>query len=357
MKKNANSLKLGVRALLGIGCLFAARAHADGTETLGIPSLNIAPGKGIVAAGTGLVSQPGLIEFDVPAGEEIQQVLLYWSGEFRTLDDDTIEVDGVEVPGTLIGGPTFFFSFQGSVYSSSYRADITDLGLVVPGANALTITGLDYDHESAGAGILVIYGDCSKNGGSQGGNNCRNRGKRGHRCSWRCRPHTNRSQRSDDCADIEVLDGLDIAFFNFSEPRRTTIPQTFTFEAARVDRVADLVIFTGSVAEDRPNEIHITVDGNTTEIINLLGDLEGPSWDAPTIPVEIPKGATSVTVEIVSTQSTDPLGASVVWVTAALAVPDAPRDSKPNNYCKRTRYQKPNWGRQTKSGQGWCRRN
>ena len=46
----------------------SAQALADGTETLGPPSIPIASGSGIVAAGTGMVGQPGTIDIAVPAG-------------------------------------------------------------------------------------------------------------------------------------------------------------------------------------------------------------------------------------------------------------------------------------------------
>ena len=154
-----------------------------------------------------------------------------------------------------------------------------------------------------------------------------------------------------------MLDGIDIAFFRFAEPRRDTIPQTFTFEAADVDRVADLALFTGSVEADRPNEILITVDGETTEIIDLLGDTAGVSWDAPTIPVDIPAGASSLTVQIISTSSNDPLGASVVWVTSALAVPNPDGgDDDNDNRCKRNRHRFRDWCGKKRWGNGWCRR-
>ncbi|MCB9849723.1 MAG: hypothetical protein H6817_03370 [Phycisphaerales bacterium] len=334
-------------------------ARADGTETLGVPSVDIAAGAGFVAAGTGTVDQPGLIEFDVPSGESVNQVLLYWSGEYRDTDDDTITVNGVEVTGTLIGGPTFFYSYQGNVNVTAYRADITDLGLVTDGSNSLEITDMSYDGDNAGAGVLVIFGDCGEE--DQSDNYCSRHGWNTKRCNRYCkkshRNHRSTSSSDEDaCASIEVFDGADIAFFQFPEPRKSTVPQVFTFDAASEDRVADLAIFTGSVEAERPNQILITVDGETTEIIDMLGDSAGPSWDAPTIPVDIPAGATSVTVEIVSTNSTNPLGASVVWVTAALAVPDA-GDSKPNHKhgCKRTRHHNSHWSGKSRSGRGWCR--
>lgn len=340
---------LGGCAALAMGA--ASQVRADGTETLGEPSIDLATGAGFVAAGTGLVAQPGTIEFDVPAGETIQQVLLYWSGEYRTTDDDAVEVNGVEVAGELIGGPTYFYTFDGDVYVSAYRADITDLDLVAPGSNALEVTGLDYDHDNAGAGVIVIYGDC---GDAPKGDCPLKKRNRWHRCNRFCRAAGRSTRTATDCADVQIVDGADIAFFQFPDPRRATVPQTFSFESARVDRVADLAIFTGSVEAERPNQIWITVDGQRSEIIDLLGDSAGPSWDAPTIPVDIPAGASSLTVEVVSTQSSDPLGASVVWVTSALAVPDAPKDIR-DRKCRRTRYQKSNWCSRMRAGKGWCR--
>ena len=61
-----------------------------------------------------------------PVGATVEQVLLYLEGQNRTAGgDDTIDVNGTVVTGTLIGGPTRFF---GNAFSSTYRADITDKG-------------------------------------------------------------------------------------------------------------------------------------------------------------------------------------------------------------------------------------
>ena len=54
---------------------------ADGTETLGPPSIAIAEGSGVIVAGVGLEAvQTGTINLDVPAGSTVKQVLLYWEG-------------------------------------------------------------------------------------------------------------------------------------------------------------------------------------------------------------------------------------------------------------------------------------
>ena len=274
-------------ALLGLS---AERVLADGTETLGDPSIPIAEGTGVVAAGVGLKNtDQGVINLFVPGN--VQQALLYWSGEMIEPDGlgpDTINVDGTPVPGDLIGGPSAFapndFGF------TTYRADITDL--VAEGLNSLSVElSPGFTRQSNGAGLLVIYDDGS------------------------------------GAASIEVRDGLDLAFIRSSEPQKSTEPQTFTFPASDGDRVADLSLFFGSVATNRPNQVLITVGGVTTELNNILDDSDGPQWDTRDLEIEIPAGATQLTVEAVSINpfdpenTSDPLPASLSWVTAAFSVP------------------------------------
>jgi hypothetical protein len=83
---------------------------ADGTETLGPPSIGIAAGSGTVAAGVGLASGTGTITIDVPG--TVKQALLYWEGfmNTNTAGPATLTVNGTTVTGTLIGGPAFFFN-------------------------------------------------------------------------------------------------------------------------------------------------------------------------------------------------------------------------------------------------------
>ena len=195
IKRPVFALLLGALSLFMIGA-FPGLAFADGTETLGPPSISIASGTGYVAAGVGLKDvQPGNIDINVPAGVSIEQVLLYWEGQMTTNvpGDNSILADANPVVGTLIGGQAYFFS---GAYSSSYRADITALGLVTNGANSIAISGMDFDRRNNGAGILVIYDD--------GG----------------------------DKAEIDLVDGIDLAYHAFASPRDTTVPQTFNFAAA-----------------------------------------------------------------------------------------------------------------------------
>ena len=54
-------------------------------------------------------------------------------------------LDGLEVTGTLIGGPVEFFVDQGQfVDASSYRADVTALNLIEPGPNTVQVSGLSF---------------------------------------------------------------------------------------------------------------------------------------------------------------------------------------------------------------------
>jgi hypothetical protein len=134
-------------------------------------------------------------------------------------------------------------------------------------------------------------------------------------------------------AAISVRDGVDLAFVNFPEPRKSTVAQTFDFPASTSDRVANLAMFFGSVEGKisgsgalRPNRIDITVAGVTTALNNPLASNDGDEWDTLNFPVSIPAGATTLTVQAFSinpldpSNTTNPLPASFTWTAAALSV-------------------------------------
>ena len=145
--------------LFGVALLWAmggsSGALADGTEflaqPLGIPS---GPGTGVSVGGVGLDGGAATMNVTVPAGASVVQALVYWSGEYRSSDDDSLTIDGVPVTGTLIGGPTNFFS---DVLFTTYRADVTGVIPVVPGLNSYLVDGLNYDVSSSGVGMVVIF--------------------------------------------------------------------------------------------------------------------------------------------------------------------------------------------------------
>lgn len=267
-----------------LGVLLTGIAYADGSETLGIPSIPIALGTGVVGAGVGMYSQPALVSVDVPMGATVEQVLVYWNGfrpDCALPPDDQITVNGNNVIGTLIGGPDFFFT---GACSSTFRADITGLGLVAPGANLITLDDMDFERPN-GASIIVIIDDGS------------------------------------DYANIEIRDGDDTAYIGFPPPRFRTIPQTFTFAPSASDRTAELTVLAGSVVEDRPNVIRAWVNGATTEVWNLLASVQGAQWDHAMVPLLIPAGMSSVTAEVQSED--DGSGrqpASLTWIGGILAI-------------------------------------
>jgi hypothetical protein len=266
-------------------------ADKDGTETLGTPSIAIADGSGFVEGGVGMVDvDSGVISLTVPAGATIKQVLLYWAGGTTApAGDDQISLNGTMVQGMLIGGPTPFYGDSSGMYNfSAYRADITGLGLVSAGVNNITVADFDFPFttvdENNGASILVIYDDGTE-------------------------------------ADLSLLDGLDMAYFGFAPTLDATVPQTFAVNAEASDRMANLVIFAGSVGIERPNQVKVTTIAGEVIIDNPLSSSDGLFWDSLTLPVLVPAGATELTVQLISTPTYSPLGASMGWIGAGLAVP------------------------------------
>jgi hypothetical protein len=279
-------------ALFGAFALVLAAqgaALADGTETLGDPSIAISSGSGFAAGGVGMDDgQPASFDVTVPAGAAINQVLIYWEGfQAGPSGDDTITVDGNSVTGTLIGGPTNFF---GSTYSSTYRADITGLGLVSAGTTTLTVSDMDFDRHNNGVGVLVVYDDGT-------------------------------------AADLQLRDGNDLAFHAFDPTLDTTVAQTFSFASADADRDVDLTLFASSVTPDgdvRPNSVEVTVDGSTTVFDTPFQSNEGPQFDVEVLTVTVPAGVTELTVQVLSNDpppTGDGLPASLVWIGAGLTVP------------------------------------
>lgn len=285
MKKLTNFKVLA--ALLGmvfIGIL-PGEVLADGNETLGPPvGITIESGSRILAAGTGLIVQPGTIDITIPPDVTIKQVLLYWHGTLTP--DDTISIEGTEITGSLIG--------TGFSDRFCYRADITAGGFVVPGPNILSVsTGLTFDVNN-GAGVLVIIDD------------------------------------GFDAAEIDLRDGDDFAYKPMAPPWDTTVAQTFFFTQEDVDRAATLSMFFSSVSGTasgggfRPTAIEVTVGGAKTVYNDFLDSVDGMEWDTVRISVGIPAYADSLTVQALSIdnpggQTGNP--ASFDWIAAALSVP------------------------------------
>lgn len=280
--------------------LTALPALADGDQSLGAPSISIASGTGVAVGGVGLADTgTGTIHFDIPAGATVQQVLLYWEGQYTAGNsDDTVIVDGHLLSGQLVG-TSYFGKFAGSsyekVWSDTYRIDIT--GLKAWGAsNSVTVSGLSFDYMTNGAGVLAIYDDGS------------------------------------DAATIDVRDGNDGAFRDFPESERnSTVPQTFTFPASPEPRIADLAMFVSSANDQWDDDVYrpnvVAVSGGVAQTFyNVFSDSAGNHWDSVILHVSIPPGATSMTVEV---KSEDGIGigylpSSLFWIGAGLMVPPPP---------------------------------
>jgi hypothetical protein len=259
-------------------------AGKDGTETLGVPSIPIAPGSGFAEGGLGMngVDQ-GTIEITVPVKSRINQVLAYWAGATTTgTGDPEIVLGGVPVQGDLIGGPTNFFADY-DFYA--YRADVTHLDLVAPGANAVEVSGFDFTvsplDENDGVSLLVIY--------DQG-----------------------------PAARVSLRDGLDMAFFGFEPTLDATVPQVFFVDAEDAPRSGQLFLAAASVGEDRPNRVLVSTAAGDQVFDDVLSSGDGPLWDSVLLTVDIPAGVDELSVQLVSTDSTEPLGASLGWVAAGL---------------------------------------
>lgn len=277
----------GLAAIAGIGFLMPSPpVGANGTEQLGPPDIAIASGTGVVSEGTGMFVQPSTVNLTVPANATVKQVLLYWQGEDTGAGDSTITVNGTtEVGGTLIGGPSLFYS---NVQATSYRADITGLGIIHPGANSVALSGLNFNVANNGASIVVIYDDQS---GFQ---------------------------------TIAVRDGVDNAYIGFDGDLKVTEPQTFPVTAAAFDRQAQVDLLVGSVDDARGSVVRITSGGQVVgEYFNLLGDTDDEEWDDVDLEFTIPANANSVTVEVISQDVDGKFAASLEWVAAILSAPGA----------------------------------
>jgi hypothetical protein len=251
------------------------------------------------------VTQPGTININVP-GTPVK-AFLYWEGQMETAvngdADLMVELNGggaVPVNGTFIGGEPTKIAPIGDEWTTSFRADITGLAGWTSGANTVEVSGMDFnsrcpDCRNDGASVVVLYDDGS------------------------------------DAGYVGIKEGNDLAFRDFAPPYDSTVPQTFTFPMDDAMRTAVLYIIAGSVSyPDRPNVISVSFDGGPAtdypDLMGVAGGVGHDDWDTVAIPLMIPAGVTSVTVELKSEQGAgsiwpaESLPASMVWVTGALYV-------------------------------------
>lgn len=296
--KEVVSKQILVCCLVAIALAFTPSAFSDGNADLGDPSIPIASGTTLLAAGVGLngaTPGEGTINLNVPAGASVEQVLLYWVGR-GGLDPvgNTATVGGIAVVGDLIGAEGTFREAR------AYRVDITSLGLVNAGPNSVTVEDVAFPYRADGAMLLVIIDDGSA-----------------------------------ALDTLQILDGMDFAYINDPGTLNVTVPQTFTFDPAGTDRNAKALIALGDGTPDRQDKTDVYVGGDRTFFCNLAQGADGPEWDTNFIPLLIPAGETSVTLQLFSEQTECPnLGTtpdSLSWMVAALAI--EPPDDEPPGAC------------------------
>lgn len=295
MKRRLLMIVTVMAMLLGmmITPAFHSTALADGTETLGVPTIAIQPtGSGIALSGaTPCDCGEAVISVEVPENVTVTQVLLYWYAALRgnADPDSTIIVNGETITGQRIGGPTIFWN---QVYFTAFRSDITAYGWVTPGQTTLT-TDLPFTVEETveeGVGVTAIYDD---------GMN---------------------SER------ISLRDGLDLAFYQFADPLDRTVPQVFTFEPVEQEREAHLYMWLGSVEYNdatvatRPFRVEIDVGALHREEIMTACLVCGPLWEPIIMTQTIPANATALRVQLFSQEQLEPLGASLEWIGATMTI-------------------------------------
>jgi hypothetical protein len=124
---------------------------------------------------------------------------------------------------------------------------------------------------------------------------------------------------SRPAARVLVDDGLDFAFGEDWTPGEIQVTEPFTWVhgTARGTRDGEVIVFVGDAQRLRPDRIEIT--GNPPLIDSLDGS-SGTAWDADRIPVRVPGGAASTSVQLFSEPAKD-YPDTLLWVAAALRVP------------------------------------
>ena len=297
------------------------RLVADGNEELGPPvGLNVADGTTIVVEGTGLAETgQGTIDIVVPEDCPIQQVILYVQGRGRVADCETnpqpsatADVDGVSVDLESIGVACLADQNANTLPPDSFalRAELTGEGIVNLGANSISVeitsitnvstteTGVEVKID--GAALFVICDD--------GGERC----------------------------DIDIQDGLDFAFFDFSGDAQVTEPVQFNFPAANQDRSSEiLAAIIGDGVPGRDDIIRVSSGGSTVDFCDLVDASEGAEFDTVSVPFTIPAGASSLTIELISDfcENLDERPDSLSWLTAGVCIRPPAGDIRGRVFC------------------------
>jgi hypothetical protein len=260
------------------------------------------PGLSVTAAGAGLLrGRSATLTVNVPG--PVSLALLVWSGRgpCRTdpatsecglgaepYADQELRFDGAALKGEVAG---FELRPEGQEtrIMVGYMADVTE-AVAARGPGSLSFSVADPDRhndlqELEGAGLLVVYTDPAVAGSAR----------------------------------VMVHLGLDFAYGESAErdDRRITQPFSFIHGGAKASRRADLLLFAGGAEEGRPDRIDIS---NNRSVVDRLDGLQGQRWDVLRLAAQVPGGAGTTTVQILS----EPVGEnpdSISWVLAALRLP------------------------------------
>jgi hypothetical protein len=263
----------------------------------------------MTVAGVGLQGAKGAPRnLTITIAGQVELALLYWTGRDRPCPQDppgsgtciipsvpykdqVLALDGVLLPGTLIGRETQPDANPGAIQNIGYMADVTEqvrakgtgrrVFAVGDGERGNDLADLD------GAGLLVV-------------------------ATVADRP----------AARVIVFHGLDFAYGEDRTPgpSRITEPIAFDHGPARADRRGELAVFAGDALASAPDRIDLGDIAHDQSPLNRLDSSSGPQWDADVFPLTVPGGSLSTTVHVAS----EPFGRnpdSLLWVMAALRVP------------------------------------
>ena len=271
----------GLVSCVLVSLVMISETNADGTDQLGPPSISINSGSYVLVEGAGLLdAQPNDITMEIPMDVSIAQVLLYWTG--RDGADDTLEVNGTNVTGSLIGGTA------NEAAANTYRADITDLSsaegwLVVGQMNVLSVGGLDFTKHNNGAAIVAIIDDGST-------------------------------------VDIKIMDGADDAYLPWG---LQTAPIDIPVAPSADLRMGTMHLIVSDIEVPRPAAVEITVGGVTTLLTDVFLDNEGDNLDVVELEIPVPAGATNVIVQALSIDDGSGLQpASLYWHFVSFVIPE-----------------------------------
>ncbi|HVR99214.1 MAG TPA: hypothetical protein VMW27_21520 [Thermoanaerobaculia bacterium] len=264
-----------------------------------------APGLSVAIGGVGLAGLgAGTRTLSVVIGGEVELALLYWTGRLHPcpLDaathecpvssepfrDQILLLDGHPILGAILGTETQPATSRGPILNLGYVADVTEI-VQAKGTGRQLFAVADGDRASNlpslnGAGLLVVYTDPA-------------------------RPE----------ARVLIHQGFEFAYGEDWTPGATQVvdPVSFNHGLARTDRQGEVFLFVGDSERDRPDRIDITLNNSVSDILDASS---GTGWDAERIPVQVPGGTISTTVQIFSElwgRNPD----SLLWPMAAMRLP------------------------------------